>query len=561
MFSTSRSLKTTAALGLLFATSTLAADVSNLLGSQQVYGSTECKTVTIGNPYRTCYDIHTKTGLTFPQLSSYNPGLNCATLQLGQKVCISSGVLPSRALAPNPDGSCVKYTVPAGATCAQIADKFNATISQIESWNAGTYKWRGCALLQLGYTLCVSPGSPPPIPVNQKLQCGPASPGNATCPLNACCSAFGYCGVTPEFCEPATNGEPCISNCRQPTLPSCPTSQLQRKVGYFAGWINRAKCDQFWSKQVNPTHYTHIIYAFATFGRDMKITLSNQDIEQLKDLVSRKETTRMSIGVGGWTFSQEGQARSLFTDMISTSANRATFIQSVQSFISQYQLDGIDIDMEYPASIERHGPPTDTPNLTAFFTELRAALPNNLEISMATPSGYWFLKGFELDKVAPLVSFINMMSYDYHGSWDATINSTNSSALPHTSLEDIKDSALLYTRAGINMSKINLGLASYGRTYALADPNCNGYGCRMTGSGSPGECSDAGGFLSYSEIRRLAKNTTVHYDQTSQTKWMKNGRDLITFDDQDTWAVKKEFAANTCFGGTMLWNIEGVDIL
>lgn len=48
--------------------------------------------------------------------------------------------------------------------------------------------------------------------------------------------------------------------------------------------------------------------------------------------------------------------------------------------------------VEYPASVERGGPPTDTPNLTAFFQELRSALPS-AEISLATPSGYWFMKG------------------------------------------------------------------------------------------------------------------------------------------------------------------------
>lgn len=62
---------------------------------------------------------------------------------LGQRVCISARALLPRALAPNQDGSCIKYTVSASESCAQIAVKFNATISQIEGWNSGTYKWKG----------------------------------------------------------------------------------------------------------------------------------------------------------------------------------------------------------------------------------------------------------------------------------------------------------------------------------------------------------------------------------------------------------------------------------
>ncbi|CCO33578.1 hypothetical protein BN14_07662 [Rhizoctonia solani AG-1 IB] len=169
--------------------------------------------------------------------------------------------------------------------------------------------------------------------------------------------------------------------------------------------------------------------------------------------------------------------------MISASANCATFIASVKSFLTTYKLNGIDIDIEYPASIKRGGPPSDTPNLTTFFKELRSGLPST-EISLATSSSYWFLKGFELDKIAPSVSFINMMSYDYHSPWNTTVNGVNSSALPQTSLEEIKESVLLHTRIGIDMAK-----------------------------GDPPEM-------------RIAK---------------------------------KNFAAKTCFGGTMVWSMDQID--
>ncbi|CAE6460878.1 unnamed protein product [Rhizoctonia solani] len=73
--------------------------------------------------------------------------------------------------------------------------------------------------------------------------------------------------------------------------------------------------------------------------------------------------------------------------MIPTSATSATFIASVKLFLSTYKLDGIGIDVEYPASVERGGLPSNTPNLTALFKEPRAALPS-AEISLATPSSY-----------------------------------------------------------------------------------------------------------------------------------------------------------------------------
>ncbi|KAB5591563.1 hypothetical protein CTheo_4992 [Ceratobasidium theobromae] len=152
-----------------------------------------------------------------------------------------------------------------------------------------------------------------------------------------------------------------------------------------------------------------------------------------------------------------------------------------------------------------------------------------------------------------------MMSYDYHGPWDTTVKGANLTVLPQTSLQDIKDSVLLYTCVGIDMRKVNLGLAWYGCSYALADKNCNSYGCLMTGGGAKGECTNATGMLSYLEITWLIGSNTVHYDKDSKTKWFKNSSDLITYDDEETWKAKKEFADNTCFGGTMVWSMDQVD--
>jgi chitinase len=73
-------------------------------------------------------------------------------------------------------------------------------------------------------------------------------------------------------------------------------------------------------------------------------------------LKNRWPNLEVTIAVGGWTFSMEDPTKTLFTQMISTRANRAKFITSVQNFLSRYNLDGIDIDMEYPAAMERQGP-------------------------------------------------------------------------------------------------------------------------------------------------------------------------------------------------------------
>ncbi|KAF7339160.1 Glycoside hydrolase [Mycena venus] len=519
----------------------------------------DCKFATVVSGSN-CFSIAQAASITTDQLSSFNPGLDCSALAIGQKLCISSGTLPGQP-QKNPDGSCATYTTVPNDSCSAIGVKFSITVANIELWNANTFHWKGCAGLQVNYTMCVSSGTPPPPPIIAGLQCGPQSQGNNTCPLNACCSAFGFCGLTDEFCT-TTGANPCISNCGVTTLPSCGSSGSMRKIGYYAGWGNRRACGtNVAPNQINWSGFTGAHFAFATISQGLQIQLADADTPLLQQLVGQKANfpeLKVIIAVGGWDFSELDPTRDLFSVMISSPSNRATFISSVKSFLTQFGVDGIDIDFEYPSAIERAAPATDTPNLTSFFQELRTALPTQI-ISCATPAGYWFLKGFEIDKIAKSVTYLNMMSYDYHGPWDTNVTDQAPVTNPHTSILDMHDSASLYVRAGINLNIVNLGMAYYGRTFQVASSSCVGYNCTMTGGGSPGSCTSTPGILAQLEIESLLDTGIVPtLDKSTQTYWFDKSGSLITFDQQDTWAAKTTFAQTTCFGGTFIWSLDQV---
>lgn len=91
----------------------------------------------------------------------------------------------------------------------------------------------------------------------------------------------------------------------------------------------------------------------------INIALDPKDDTLLREIVALKDrwpSLQVTIAVGGWAFSMEDPTKTIFTQMISTQARRATFITSVKSFITKYSLDGVDIDLEYPAAMERAAP-------------------------------------------------------------------------------------------------------------------------------------------------------------------------------------------------------------
>ncbi|KAF7367964.1 Glycoside hydrolase family 18 protein [Mycena sanguinolenta] len=543
-------------------TSTTLLTVTLGLGILGSAAAADCTTHTVVSG-DTCASIASAAGISVSQLESFNPNADCTDLQLDEKLCVSSGSLPG-APGPSANGTCFEHFVVRNETCASIAAANSITVTQLENFNNNTWKWKGCSPgdLDIGEVICVSSGTPPPIPIDPNQQCGPQTVGNVTCPLNACCSAFGFCGLTDQFCS-TTGQNPCQTNCFQPTVPSCPKNTLKRKIGYYQGGAmsRTAGCDPVSPLQLDLTGYTHVHYAFATISTDYELQIAQADVTPLTDLVQRKNAysgLKVLIAVGGWDFSEDGDTRDLWSLMVGSSANRATFIKSILAFLELMSLDGIDIDFEYPGAIERDAPATDTPDLTAFFSELRTALPSQYLISIATPAGYWFLKGFEIDKIVGNVTYINMMSYDYHGPWDTNVTDQAPVTNPHTSLLDMEASVELYVRAGIDLSIVNLGLAHYGRSYHLVNAGCTGYNCTMVGGGAPGVCTQASGILAQFEIETMMANgNKPNLDDASQTYWFDTSAgDLITFDQNDTLTKKITWAQQSCFGGTFEWSLD-----
>lgn len=96
--------------------------------------------------------------------------------------------------------------------------------------------------------------------------------------------------------------------------------------------------------------------------------------------------------------------------------------------MNKYQFDGIDIDWEYPVSGGQPGNryrPEDGENYIKLVKELRSQL-NSLEketgfkylLTIASPAGYDKITNFKLSEMEPYIDWFNVMTYDYHGSWE-----------------------------------------------------------------------------------------------------------------------------------------------
>lgn len=131
--------------------------------------------------------------------------------------------------------------------------------------------------------------------------------------------------------------------------------------------------------------------------------------------------------------------------------------------------------------------------------ELREAIDasgHEYLVTFTAPSSYWYLRHFDLKNMEAYVDWINLMSYDLHGTWDSS-NPIGNQVLAHTNLTEIDLALNLFWRVDIDPAKIVLGLGFYGRSFELESTSCWKPGCKFSGPGAAGQCTNTPGILSY----------------------------------------------------------------
>ncbi|KAJ8130004.1 hypothetical protein O1611_g3626 [Lasiodiplodia mahajangana] len=423
------------------------------------------------------------------------------------------------------------------------------------------------------------------------------------CPLNVCCSEFGFCGTTPEFCEKkdecdSDDGEGCgcQSNCFTPDQPSCSTSDVTRRViGYYESWSSTRKCDAWRPNDIAAGEYTHLFFSFMTFtpfGEEGEYSISFgetaesvPDMDLLREFIALKdENPGLScyMAIGGWAFNDPPTA-DYWSKMASTKAGRESWSETVLLYMQEFGFDGVDLDWEYPSAKDRGGSPEDLDNYVLLLKQLRQTLDasgRNFGLSFTIPTSYWYLKGFDIKPMVEIADFVNVMSYDLHGTWDGNSPWTQDVLAAHTNLTEISMAMDLLWRNDVDTSKIVMGMGFYGRSFTMTDPGCSTPGCDWAGGGRPGECTDTSGILSYKgeistfhlrktrKIRMLTSNLEIVqkmkyenaeliYDDKAAITWLTWDLDQwVSFDNEKTFKQKLDWASDRCLGGIMIWAVD-----
>ncbi|MBC2604065.1 glycoside hydrolase family 18 protein [Puniceicoccus vermicola] len=204
-------------------------------------------------------------------------------------------------------------------------------------------------------------------------------------------------------------------------------------TAYVPSWGMKSEAE----RGVVEENLTHVIYAFVypEFDREsgsvrlvtdfpgngLNAGESSAVFEEFLGLGGDDSRLLQMISIGGWGLSEN------FSDIASSRKSRRAFARAVVEFVRDHELDGVDLDWEFPvfggAENQVHRP-EDRANFVKLCEEIRrtwkaqSGASRPLILTVAVPGYYRALSTrYEIKSLAQVVDWFHVMAYDYAGSW------------------------------------------------------------------------------------------------------------------------------------------------
>ncbi|MCD2424797.1 glycosyl hydrolase family 18 protein [Niabella pedocola] len=283
-----------------------------------------------------------------------------------------------------------------------------------------------------------------------------------------------------------------------------------------------------WTKTLpDPRYVTHINYAFghvtATFDG---VRIDNE--QRLREIASLKTANphlKILLSIGGW-------GSGGFSEMAADAGNREKFSNDCARIVKQFELDGIDIDWEYPTSKAGGISATqeDTRNFTLLMKQIRKSIGRKKLLTLASVISGQYI---DFAAIKNLVNFVNIMAYDA-GRPPKHHAALYRSAM--TGWASGEEAVNAHKLAGMPSAKLVLGIPLYGR----------------------GNKTDIKEFVHYRDLVKL-EGFISKWDSVAQVPYLVNaaGEFVCSFESPESIAIKGSFIREKGLLGAMYWEHAG----
>lgn len=347
------------------------------------------------------------------------------------------------------------------------------------------------------------------------------------------CAGFGFYGCQQEGSAQATRSKKVI-------------------IGYVPGFRGDLDMDM-----IDANKLSHINYAFVDVKDSMAwLTNMETDTVNFRKLVGlRKDNPdlKVLISIGGWSWSEN------FSDAVLTEHSRKKFAETSAGIVGEYDLDGVDIDWEYPGfrgedNVFRL---EDKENFTLMFKAIREELDRLAirtgkvyQLTTAVPCFSEFLNLNEMGNAAQYLDYVNLMAYDFYVSGPTAGHHSNLFHSENYDTELSGNRAISeYVGAGVPIEKIVLGIPFYGRSWFMKTSD-------NMGINRPVESVTRGGGYTFVKDSIMIRPGMVrHWDEKAKVPFLYDEatNQLVSYDDEESVRIKCDYVIEHNLAGVMFW--------
>ena len=379
-----------------------------------------------------------------------------------------------------------------------------------------------------------------------------------------------------------------------PPFASNAQTPCKEVIGYYPGWQWYDRDKLVNPESIDYSKYTIINYAFlypledgtltitdpwsdknlllgainwavAPAGYDSSYDLGNPDYHHPgTSLIHHAHTNGVDvmISIGGWTLSND------FPAIAADPTKRSNFAHWCNELVRIYDIDGIDVDWEYPGYEAHAGTPADIVNYTLLLQEVRDSLDaiepvvsKDLLLTAAFGAAPDRMDDIEWDNIIEILDYINLMSYDFFGAFSPETNHNSPLYEPasgdptfntHSAIER------LINDYSVPEEMINMGIAFYGRTAKTTGPS----GLHVPTTGATDNVTFAAdeGSPQYYNILSNMDLFEREWDDAAKVPYL-NGlgglNTFVSYDDEESIGIKAQYVVDRYLAGVIIWEITG----
>ena len=241
---------------------------------------------------------------------------------------------------------------------------------------------------------------------------------------------------------------------------------------------------------------THINFAFAIPAKDGGGLAALRNTDKLKALVSKAHANgvKVFISVGGWGIGDGGGDDSRFHRLAADPEERDYFVAKTMELVRRFDLDGVDVDWEYP-DVENRSAEDNVLLMRQLRDSLHAA---NKKLTAAVVH-YGNQGEGTLDEIFEIVDWLNLMAYD----------DDKGQPIPHSPYSLAEKSINYWVKErGLPAHKTVLGLPFYGKPRR---PNLSHYKDLLAAGADP--MQDEFDSIYYNGIATIKRKTELALDE------------------------------------------------